>query len=68
MVNDEGTGIRFNFPGFGRFRPIGWDEWFRNFDSYELVFVYERDEPHHSQSHRYRMLPLATLRRVADVR
>ena len=43
-VNDDGTGIRFNFPGVGRFRPIEWDEWFRNFDAYSLVFVYERDD------------------------
>ena len=67
-VRDDGTGIRFNFPGIGRFRPIGWDEWFRNFDAYSLVFVYERDQPHHSQSHRYRMLPIDALRRMADVR
>ena len=67
-VNDQGTGIRFNFPGIGRFRPIDWDEWFRNFDAYSLVFVYERDRPHQSPSHRYRMLPIETLRRIADVR
>lgn len=67
-VNDDGTGIRFNFPGVGRFRPIEWDEWFRNFERHALVFVYERDEPHHSPSHRYRMLPMDALRRVADVR
>lgn len=67
-VNDDGTGIRFNFPGIGRFRPIDWDEWFRNFDAYSLVFVYERDQPHHSQSHRYRMLPMDVLRRVAEIR
>ena len=66
-VNDDGTGIRFNFPGVGRFRPIEWDEWFRNFDHHSLVFVYERDEPHRTPSYRYRMLPIDTLRRIAEV-
>jgi hypothetical protein len=67
-VNDDGTGIRFNFPGVGRFRPIDWDEWFRNFDEYSLVFVYERDEARHALSSRYRMLPMADLQRKADIR
>jgi hypothetical protein len=40
-VNDGGAGIRFNFPGFGRFRPISWEEWFENFFRHELVFVFE---------------------------
>jgi hypothetical protein len=40
-VHDGGAGIRFNFPGFGRFRPITWDEWFQNFDRHGLSFVYE---------------------------
>ena len=42
-VNDGGVGIRFNFPGVGRFRPISWDEWFEHFDRYRLVFVYEEE-------------------------
>lgn len=42
-VNDGGAGIRFNFPGAARFRPISWDEWFDNFDRFRLVFVYEED-------------------------
>lgn len=67
-VNDEGTGIRFNFPGIGRFRPIAWDEWFRNFDAYSLVFVYEREEPGRSPSGRYRMLPMDALKRIVDLR
>ena len=67
-VNDDGTGIRFNFPGLGRFRPIEWDEWFRHFDAYALVFVYERDIPNRSLSSRYRMVPMETLKRVADLR
>jgi hypothetical protein len=40
-VNDGGVGIRFNFPGFARFRPIGWNEWFENFDQNRLLFVFE---------------------------
>jgi hypothetical protein len=40
-VNDGGAGIRFNFPGFARFRPISWDEWFGHFDHHALTFVYE---------------------------
>jgi hypothetical protein len=67
-VNDDGTGIRFNFPGIGRFRPIEWDEWFRNFDTYSLVFIYERDVRSRSLSSRYRMVPMDTLKRVADLR
>lgn len=42
-VNDGGAGIRFNFLGFARFRPISWDEWFANFDRHGLVFVYEEE-------------------------
>lgn len=67
-VNDDGTGIRFNFPGLGRFRPIEWDEWFRHFDAWALVFVYEREGRTRSLSSRYRMVPMETLKRVADLR
>ena len=42
-VNDGGAGIRFNFPGLQRFRPITWDEWFDNFDRHDLLFVYEEE-------------------------
>ncbi len=42
-VHDDGAGIRFNFPGAGRFRPITWDEWFANFDRHHLTFVYEEE-------------------------
>src|SRR5438105_14867243 len=44
-INDGDAGIRFNFPAAGRFRPITWDEWFGNFETHELVFVYERGTP-----------------------
>lgn len=62
VVNDGGAGIRFNFPAAGRFRPITWDEWFDNFETHELVFVYERDAPGHPQSYRYRLAKLDALR------
>jgi len=42
-VNDGGAGVRFNFPSAARFRPITWEEWFENFDSYGLTFVYEEE-------------------------
>ncbi|HEX5109791.1 MAG TPA: hypothetical protein VFV95_15170 [Vicinamibacterales bacterium] len=66
-VNDHGAGVRFNFPGVSRFRPIEWDEWFRNFDAHALAFVYERDEPGRTLSNRYRLVPMAMLREVARV-
>jgi len=42
-VIDQGAGIRFNFPGLARFRPITWDEWFENFDQHQLAFVYQEE-------------------------
>jgi hypothetical protein len=43
-VNDGGAGIRFNFPGFARLRPIPWDEWLDNFERHDLLFVYEEQD------------------------
>jgi hypothetical protein len=43
-VNDGGPGIRFNFPGFARFRPISWSEWLDNFDRHQLAFVFEEED------------------------
>jgi hypothetical protein len=40
---DDGVGVRFNFPGVGRFRAISWDEWFAIFDRDQLAFVYEEE-------------------------
>lgn len=40
-VNDQGTGLRFNFPAAARFRPVEWDEWLAHFEQAQLVFVYE---------------------------
>jgi hypothetical protein len=54
-VNDGGAGIRFNFPGVGTFRPIGWEEWLANFDHHECAFVYD-DEPSRPLSNRYRIV------------
>lgn len=56
-VKDEGTGIRFNFPAAGRFRPITWDEWFDNFTRHDLMFVFERDAPERTPTARYRLVP-----------
>ncbi len=58
-VNDGGTGIRFNFPGFAPFRPIAWDEWLRNFDQHECAFVYDSDAGDDAVSNRYRIVKAA---------
>ena len=42
-VNDGGVGIRFHFPGAGRFRPISWAEWLDHFDRNRLTFVYQEE-------------------------
>jgi hypothetical protein len=56
-VHDGRGAIRFNFPGFGRFRPITWDEWFRDFDRYGLTFVYEESfDDTGAPSPRYRIV------------
>lgn len=60
-VVDGDAGIRFNFPSAAPFRPITWEEWFRNFTQHELMFVYERDDPGHAPSARYRLVPRARL-------
>ena len=60
-VSDGGAGIRFNFPAVGRFRPISWDEWFENFETHELVFVYERDTSGMTSSNRYRLVKMDVL-------
>jgi hypothetical protein len=43
-VNDQGAGVRFNFPAASRFRPVEWDEWLTCFDRDRLVFVFETRE------------------------
>jgi Protein of unknown function (DUF2934) len=42
-LNDGGAGIRFNFPGAARFRPITWDEWFENFERHALAFAFDEE-------------------------
>jgi hypothetical protein len=54
-VNDGGAGIRFNFPGYGAFRPIDWDEWLANFDQHECAFVFDEDQSK-PLSNRYRIV------------
>jgi hypothetical protein len=56
-VRGGGAGIRFNFPGAARFRPISWEEWFDNFTRHDLMFVYEGDAPGQTPSGRYRLVP-----------
>jgi len=66
-VQDGGAGIRFNYPGVASFRPISWDEWFDNFHQYDLMFVYDLDQPEATPSGRYRLVPRKTLRERVDV-
>jgi len=66
-VQDGDAGIRFNFPGFARYRPITWDEWFDNFDRHGLTFVFERDEEGRPLPNRYRLLPTSTLADTATL-
>ena len=62
-VQDTGAGIRFNFPAAAPFRPITWDEWFRNFRQHDLMFVYETDVPGQPPRRRYRLVPRHKLER-----
>jgi hypothetical protein len=56
-VQDGDAGIRFNFPAAARFRPISWEEWFDNFTTFDLVFVYESGQPGTNAGGRYRLVP-----------
>ena len=66
-VNDQDAGVRFNFPGFARFRPISWAEWFDNFERHDLIFVFERDEPGGPLGNRCRIIPAPSLDREAVI-
>ena len=55
-VADGGTGLRFNFPGMARFRPISWSEWFDHFNEHDLTFVFENPEGRQPPSARYRLM------------
>ena len=67
-VKDGGAGIRFNFPAAAPFRPITWDEWFRNFTQHDLMFVYEEDVPGQPRSARYRLVPQDKLQEQQKLR
>ena len=60
-VQDQGTGLRFNFPGMSRFRDISWTEWFEHFNSHDLTFVFDNIRPNESPSARYRIVPTSEL-------
>lgn len=66
-VNDGDAGIRFNFPGHAMFRPISWDEWFDNFERYDLAFVFDADAPGQPPSNRWRLMPMSELRATASI-
>jgi hypothetical protein len=55
-VADGGAGLRFNFPGMGRFRPISWSEWFDHFNEHDLTFVFENPEGRRPPRARYRLM------------
>jgi len=57
VITDGDAGVRFNFPGAARFRAISWEEWFENIHRYDLLFVYQRDDP----SGTYRLIPKGRL-------
>lgn len=45
VVNDQGSGLRFNFPGASRFRAVTWEEWLAHLAGARLVFVFEIAPP-----------------------
>jgi hypothetical protein len=55
-VNDQGAGVRFNFPGMSKFRPIEWDEWFENFDTHGCIFVCDNESRSGTVSNRYQIV------------
>jgi hypothetical protein len=62
-VQDGGTGLRFNFPGAGAFRPITWNEWLEHLTQHDLLFVYEDDVPGRPPNNKYRLVPRQTRQR-----
>jgi hypothetical protein len=61
-VTDGGSGLRFNFPGVGRFRVISWEEWLDHFNRHDLTFVFENPGSSSPPSGRYRIVRTADLR------
>ena len=71
-VNDGGTGIRFNFPGFGPFRPITWAEWFGPFSTGKTFYLCSKNRiplrlrraPTNSRAHA--LVNLGTIERLGS--
>lgn len=61
-VADGGTGLRFNFPGIGRFRTISWTEWLDHFNRHDLTFVFENPGARTPPSARFRIVATHDLR------
>jgi hypothetical protein len=61
-ITDGGSGLRFNFPGIGRFRTISWEEWLDHFNRYDLTFVFENPAFSAPPSGRYRIVRTLDLR------
>jgi hypothetical protein len=61
-VADGGAGLRFNFPGLGRFRAISWPEWLDHFNRHDLTFVFENPGARTPPSARYRIVATHDLR------
>jgi hypothetical protein len=55
-VSDGGSGLRFNFPGLGRFRAIEWTEWLDHFNRHDLTFVYENSAGRQPPSAKFRLV------------
>ncbi len=49
--------LRFNFPGYGgrELREVSWEEWFKPFDTRDLVFVYQEHMKNGNQSNFFRL-------------
>jgi hypothetical protein len=60
-IADGGSGLRFNFPGIGRFRVISWNEWFDHFNRHDLTFVFENPLARTPPNARYRVVRTADL-------
>ena len=56
VVNDGGSGLRFNFPGLATFRAISWTEWLDHFNRHDLTFVFENPRASAPPSARYRLV------------
>jgi len=55
-VQDQGTGLRFNFPGMSPFREISWVEWLDHFNRFDLTFVFDNTKPNQPPSANYHIV------------